>query len=104
MTVPGFPNFLLLERRAATIECHPEVHAEYRRDTDEANRRMAWGASTVNSWSKSASGRVTQNWPSTSLEFWQRTRNPTPDDYVIITSDRANGEFGAEPGSQHTMA
>ena len=79
---------LLLEQGATTIECRPEVHAEYRRHTDEANRRMAWGASTVNSWYKSASGRVTQNWPSTSLEFWQRTRHPDPDDYVITRSQQ----------------
>ena len=44
---------------------------------------MAWGASTVNAWYKNAKGRVTQNWPFSLLEYWQRTREPNPDDYVL---------------------
>ena len=44
---------------------------------------MAWGASTVNTWYKNAKGRVTQNWPYSLLEYWERTRQPNPDDYVL---------------------
>ena len=33
------------------------------REIDAENLRMAWGVSTVNSWYKSESGRVAQNWP-----------------------------------------
>ena len=35
---------------------------------------MAWGISTVNTWYKNAAGHVTQNWPFTLLEYWERTR------------------------------
>ena len=51
---------------------------------DAENARMAWGASTVNSWYKSASGRVSQNWPFTLLEFWRRTQQPDPADYELL--------------------
>ena len=51
---------------------------------DEGNARMAWGTSTVNSWYKNAAGRVTQNWPFTLLEFWERTRQPDPADYELL--------------------
>ena len=33
--------------------------------------------------SANASGRITQNWPFTLVEFWQQTREPDPDDYLF---------------------
>ena len=74
---------LLLERGVASMAVRAEVHDEYNRSVDAANARMAWGAASVNSWYKNASGRVTQNWPFSLLEFWQRTRHPDPEDYVL---------------------
>jgi 4-hydroxyacetophenone monooxygenase len=74
---------LLFERGARSLEPRREVHDAYNEQVDEENRQMAWGASTVNSWYKNAKGRVAQNWPYSLLEYWQRTRVPDPDDYVI---------------------
>jgi 4-hydroxyacetophenone monooxygenase len=74
---------LLLEQGKGAMTVRPDVHAEFARSVDEANARMAWGASKVSSWYKSASGRVAQNWPFPLLEYWQRTREPDPDDYVL---------------------
>jgi 4-hydroxyacetophenone monooxygenase len=74
----------LLERRAQSLDCRRDVHERYNTLVDEGNRRMAWGASTVNSWYKNARGRVTQNWPFTLLEFWQRTREVDPADYEFL--------------------
>jgi 4-hydroxyacetophenone monooxygenase len=74
---------LLLERGLAALEVEPSVHDQYNVRVDEANRRMAWGASSVNTWYKNASGRITQNWPFSLLEFWQRTRQPDPEDFVL---------------------
>jgi 4-hydroxyacetophenone monooxygenase len=69
-------------RRA--VDCRQEVHDAYNVAVDAENARMAWGASTVNSWYKSDSGRVSQNWPFTLLEFWRRTREPDPADYELL--------------------
>jgi 4-hydroxyacetophenone monooxygenase len=44
---------------------------------------MAWGAASVNTWYKNASGRITQNWPFSLLEFWQWTRKPNPTEYIL---------------------
>jgi len=74
---------LLLETGHRTMDCRPEVHDAYNVDIDEANGRMAWGVSTVHTWYKNASGRVSQNWPHSLLEYWQRTLTPDPDDYVL---------------------
>jgi 4-hydroxyacetophenone monooxygenase len=74
---------LLLERDLASLEVERSVHDEYNVRVDDANRRMAWGASSVNTWYKNASGRITQNWPFSLLEFWQWTRRPDPADFVL---------------------
>ena len=52
---------------------------------------MAWGWSDVNSWYKNESGRVTQNWPFTLLEYWQRTLAPDPDDYIVTPQPSRSG-------------
>ena len=74
---------ILLERGKRSLDVRAEVHDEYNEAIDEANRSMAWGASSVNAWYKNAKGRVTQNWPFTLLEYWQRTRAPDPSDYIL---------------------
>jgi 4-hydroxyacetophenone monooxygenase len=74
---------LLLERDLASLEVTHDAHDEYNERVDAANRRMAWGAASVNTWYKNASGRITQNWPFSLLEFWQWTRTPDPADYVL---------------------
>ena len=74
---------LLLYDGRTSLEVKRAVHDEYNVRVDEANRRMAWGAASVNTWYKNASGRITQNWPFSLLEFWQWTRKPDPADYVL---------------------
>ncbi|PZG18223.1 flavin-containing monooxygenase [Nonomuraea aridisoli] len=72
---------LLLRDGHRALECREDVHDAYNELVDAANRERAWGASTVNSWYKNAHGRVSQNWPFTLMEYWERTRLPDPDDY-----------------------
>ena len=50
---------------------------------DATNARMAWGASSVMSWYKSASGRVTQNWGESLLAYYDITKTFDPSDYVV---------------------
>jgi 4-hydroxyacetophenone monooxygenase len=74
---------LLLSRHRQSLELRDDVYdAEHTRMT-AANAQMAWGVSDVNSWYKNAQGRVTQNWPFTLLEFWDRTRRPDPEQYEL---------------------
>jgi len=90
---------LLLERGpGAWMDCRPEVHDAYNERIDAANRKRAWGASSVNSWYKNATGRVAQNWPFALLEFWQQTRTPDPTDYECGMASGAMAP-GSAPGS-----
>jgi len=60
-----------------------DVHDAYNERIDAGNKGMAWGQSSVNTWYKNASGRITQNWPFTLLEFWRQTREPDAADYTF---------------------
>jgi len=45
---------------------------------------VVYGAATVNSWYKNASGRLTQNWPLPTVEYWNGTRKVNKDDYLFL--------------------
>ena len=47
---------LLLDGGHRALDCRQDVHDAYNAAVDAENRKMAWGASTVNSWYKNASG------------------------------------------------
>jgi len=74
---------LLFETGCHSLDCRPEVHDEYNRIIDEGNLGQAWGVAKVNSWYRNEYGRSAQNWPFSLLEYWQQTREPNPDDYVL---------------------
>ncbi len=75
---------LLAQGEARALDCRQDVHDAYNRRIDDANKMRAWGASGVNSWYKNDKGRVTQNWPFTLLEYWQRTLRPNAEDYEFM--------------------
>ncbi len=83
---------LLLRDHHRALDVRKDVHDAFNERVDAENRNMAWGHSSVNSWYKSASGRIAQNWPFTLLEYWQRTLCPDPADYELI--DASDCESG----------
>jgi 4-hydroxyacetophenone monooxygenase len=72
---------MLLTGGHRALDVRKDVHDEFNEQVDAENARMAWGASDVNTWYKNERGRITQNWPFTLLEYWQRTAAPNADDY-----------------------
>jgi 4-hydroxyacetophenone monooxygenase len=74
---------ILLERDAKAMDVRPEVFRTYMERIDKANLMRAWGFSKVSSWYKNSKGRTTQNFPFTTSELWQRTREVSAADYVI---------------------
>ncbi len=74
----------LLETNAAALDVKKEVHDAYNVMIDDGNAKMAWGASSVNSWYKNPSGKITQNWPFSLLEYWDQTREINPEDYMEL--------------------
>jgi 4-hydroxyacetophenone monooxygenase len=74
----------LLRSGARAMDCHWDVFDRYNERIDEANRRMAWGVPNVTNWYKNETGRVTQNWPLSTLEYWNATRAPLAGDYEFL--------------------
>lgn len=74
----------LLRNGARALDVRKDVHDRFNEAVDAENRRMAWGASEVSSWYKNDLGRVSQNWPFTLLEYWERTRGANPSDYDLL--------------------
>ncbi|MCU1615618.1 MAG: 4-hydroxyacetophenone monooxygenase [Frankiales bacterium] len=75
---------LLLATGHRAMELLPEVLASYQFRVDEANALMAWGVAGVDNWYKGPSGRVTQNWPLSTLEYWELTRRPDEEHYEFL--------------------
>ena len=75
---------LLLNGGHRALECRMAPFDAYNQRIDAGNKGMAWGLDGVNNWYKNASGRVSQNWPFTTLEYWRVTRKPDPDDYEFL--------------------
>jgi len=71
----------LLERGDQVMDLRPEVLGSYQASIDAANALMAWGAEGVDNWYKSPTGRVSQNWPLATIEYWDLTRAPDPGHY-----------------------
>ena len=71
----------LLRNQKGSLEVTSEAYETYNARVDETNARRAWGYSSVNSWYKNKEGRVTQNYPFTIAEYWQRTNLFDEDSY-----------------------
>ena len=86
MNCPVRPNALLTRSVATTtsaMETRKQVHDDFNRRVDEANKGWAWGSPHVSSWYKNEFGRVSQNWPFGLIDYWRATLAPNPDDFVL---------------------
>ncbi|CAN5260143.1 NAD(P)/FAD-dependent oxidoreductase [soil metagenome] len=63
----------LLVNEHSAFEVRQDIFDDYNNRVDETNATRAWGFSDVSSWYKNSKGRVTQNYPFSIFEYWQRT-------------------------------
>ncbi|MGZ4757972.1 MAG: flavin-containing monooxygenase [Acidimicrobiales bacterium] len=59
----------------ASLEVRPEVMARYNRAVQKRMHQTVWEAG-CSSWYKNESGKVTNNWPTFTVEYWLATRHP----------------------------
>lgn len=74
---------MLLERKQQSMVVTDEAYQSFNEMIDRENACMAWGASSVSSWYKNDSGRVTQNWPLSIDAFFTMTERPRREDFVF---------------------
>jgi len=115
LTVPGFPNFFMMygpntnlghnsivfmiecqvryilsalagiERRDLKyLELRQEPMEAFNRDIQERLARTVWAAPD-RSWYKNAAGRITNNWSSSTLRYWWRTRRADLASYLQVS-------------------
>ncbi|MBC2637756.1 MULTISPECIES: NAD(P)/FAD-dependent oxidoreductase [unclassified Rhodococcus (in: high G+C Gram-positive bacteria)] len=72
----------LASQGPGSLECAVEPYEAYNRRVDEGNEMMAWGIQGVRNWYKSSSGRVSQNWPFSTIEYWRVTHHFNAEDYT----------------------
>jgi cation diffusion facilitator CzcD-associated flavoprotein CzcO len=113
ITVAGFPNLFLLygpntnlghnsilvmverqieyvlrcldamaDRGARAIDVAPEAMASYNDRVQRDLTRTVWAAA-CHSWYKTATGRITQNWPSFTVAYWRDTWRPRLRDFAF---------------------
>jgi 4-hydroxyacetophenone monooxygenase len=71
------------ERGARAMACTEEASARYNARIDAAARCMAYGIEGVSNWYKSSSGRVTQNWPLSTVDFWRQMQTVQAQDFTF---------------------
>ena len=73
----------------AAVDVKREVYDRYNAMIDAANEQMAWGSDLVTSWYKSSSGRVSQNWPLPTADYWLMTEKFVPAEYDSLHAQAA---------------
>ena len=75
---------MLLERGAEAMECTQEAHDAYNEQLDAALARMVWTHEGVTNWYRNKSGRITTNSPWRLIEYWEMTRQPDPNAFILL--------------------
>lgn len=81
---------------ATAIEVREEVYNRFNEEVDAANRMRAWGVEQSQSWYKSASGRVSQNWPHRLIDYWYATRHADPGEFRLDRKEGVAATAGQE--------
>ncbi|UNN05320.1 flavin-containing monooxygenase [Rhodococcus opacus] len=72
------------QRKGGTVEVKRAVHDAFRDWLDGRMESTVWQAGGCTSWYiDSRSGKNTLLWPSTTLDFWRKTRFVRPSDYIF---------------------
>lgn len=126
MLVEGFPNFFVLygpntnlghnsiifmiecqvhyllqalhemgRKEAATLEVTPEAARRYNDGIQQAAQASVWSGNCTN-WYKTESGKIVNNWPHYTFQYWWRTRGPQLKDLRLSPSREAQRP-AAEP-------
>jgi 4-hydroxyacetophenone monooxygenase len=75
---------ILLDTKKRAMEVRQDVLDQFNERIDAASASVVYGAASVKSWYKNASGRLTQNWPLPTVEYWRDTREVNNDDYEFF--------------------
>lgn len=122
VTVPGFPNFFMLygpntnlghnsivfmierqvdyvlqclktlrQRRLKYLDLRADAMRRWQEECQSSLASTVW-ATGCHSWYKTADGKITNNWPYSTMTYWWRMRKPRLADYRQVPEDGAGGQ------------
>ena len=71
------------ERRIAAIDLHRHVQDRFNRRIQERMGKRVW-VTSCSSWYKNESGKVVNNWPGSTVDYWWKCRRIDLDRYELI--------------------
>ena len=74
------------EKNLKCIEVRKEVQTQHNLALQKDLKKRVW-ASDCNSWYKNKTGKITNNWPNTTVNYWWQTRRPKWPDFHLIGRD-----------------
>jgi 4-hydroxyacetophenone monooxygenase len=86
---------LLATGEVASVEVRDDVYRDYNDELDAALAKSIWSHPGMTNWYRNEAGRVVVTSPWTYLDYWQRTGNFDPDDYVQVPADDTQAERSA---------
>jgi 4-hydroxyacetophenone monooxygenase len=78
----------MIEKQVAELEVKETAYRDYNAELDEALSHSVWSHPGMSTYYRNDSGRIVVSSPWTYLDYWDRTRQFEPDDF-IATLDRA---------------
>lgn len=73
----------MLEKGIGSIECPPELAADYTRRVDEAHAKMIWTHKGMTNWYRNAAGRVVSVLPWRIVDYREMTLDPSVDEFFV---------------------
>ena len=83
----------LIQTGARWMDVRDEVQEAFNREVQERLKGTVWTAG-CQSWYRTESGKVVNNWPGLTFEYRRRTRRPDPVDFRLVGAGQA-AESGA---------
>jgi len=76
---------IMRDRDLAALDVRADVQAEYNKWVERQMKKRVWVAD-CSSWYKNDSGKVVNNWPGSTIDYWRKCRRPDID--AFTSSDR----------------
>jgi 4-hydroxyacetophenone monooxygenase len=73
---------LMIDGGLRSIECRRDVHDAYAVEIDAALSRTVWAHPDVTNYYRNSRGRIVGSSPWRYVDYWQRTRDVDPSDYI----------------------
>jgi 4-hydroxyacetophenone monooxygenase len=74
---------LMARERIASVEVRQEVHDDYNEELADELSRTIWAHPGMTTYYRNTHGRIVVPMPWTNVDYWQRTRMPSLDEYIV---------------------